>query len=232
MSNYCWEHEIYFKNSEDFQHHIMNDCNQMLTLKNVCTYVTQNGQCCKKNYKTTTALIMHYYREHRLLACTACYKVFCTEADLEDHHHYPSENLRQSKLKIYIIQNESMDINTQLSTGPYKCRYCVKSWPNANARNKHELEQHTAENESEMQTFHLSNPFKRQPEPITEKTNEKAILKSINNSSGNSNIKKNFKLQKSTILVGKSQLTPKHLYKPISVGPGHRGNLKHKHLRH
>lgn len=96
MSNYCWNHDLFFNNHEAYKYHMDNDCAQMLSKKNVCIFLKEGEKCCKESFKTTTALLAHYKEEHNLYACALCYATSDTIEQLEEHSHNESVNLRLS----------------------------------------------------------------------------------------------------------------------------------------
>lgn len=121
MEFYCWDHEITFKNGKHLENHYDNECQQMLTEKNVCTFLLPNGECCRKSFRMTSTLMSHYQSEHSLFACTQCYQTFNNSNDLEAHRHVEGRNLR---------------IN------PYKCSRCPTSWSTEKARRQHDTSAH------------------------------------------------------------------------------------------
>lgn len=91
----CWKHSLVFKGEAEYNKH-KDDCDNLLQ-KNMCIYVEKNGEHCKKTFKETGSLIIHYFVEHKEYACTRCYSTFITEKELEGHHHTENINLRLSK---------------------------------------------------------------------------------------------------------------------------------------
>lgn len=119
---HCWEHNLLYSEETAFELHLKNECQQMLNDKrNVCLYLQNDGKCCQPSFKMTTSLIIHYMREHRLFACTHCYRTFSKEQDLEEHDHTEGINL---------------------CLRPFKCRRCPTSWPNERTRRSHDTASH------------------------------------------------------------------------------------------
>jgi hypothetical protein len=94
---YCWDHEIVFKNAQDYQQHHGVECTTMLDAGPVCTYVRKSGKVCGKSYKHVSSLIYHYRCVHKLYACVHCYAVFERKEQLHTHEHIDGRNLRESK---------------------------------------------------------------------------------------------------------------------------------------
>lgn len=57
----------------------------------------ENGEACRKRYNETGSLIIHYFVEHKLYACSHCCSTYETEDELENHSHQENINLRLSK---------------------------------------------------------------------------------------------------------------------------------------
>lgn len=95
--DYCWYHEIQFESVKNYTEHCEKECKEMLKNSNVCTFVKENGSCCRKKYNHISTLILHYKSEHKKYACAKCYKIFERKDDLEQHEHPQDANYRESK---------------------------------------------------------------------------------------------------------------------------------------
>lgn len=93
-----------------------------------------------------------YFKDHHLYACSACYKTFASEPELEHHHHYESENLRLRK-RLWFAFDITPSNLLFLNQGPYKCHYCVTTWPSEKARNAHEIAGHRSDSDVRDKTI-------------------------------------------------------------------------------
>lgn len=93
----CPDHEATFENEESLLYHLKNHCQDMLKQKNTCTHVQENGKCCRKTFKHTSTLMLHYFKIHDRYACEQCYTTFPTSTELEEHTHAERINVRTSE---------------------------------------------------------------------------------------------------------------------------------------
>lgn len=142
MANHCVDHDIYFNSEEAYNYHKAIDCGPMLMTKNICTFLKEGEKCCKESFNTTTALLTHYKDEHQLYACSICYATAPDIKSLEEHVHNESVNLRLRKC--YKIQKWLIVIINSF-IGPYRCIYCIQSWPTEKARSVHMANGHKLE---------------------------------------------------------------------------------------
>lgn len=83
---YCFQHDVTFSNKELFDGH-MAECMDLLVKKNVCKFIEPGQPMCAVNFKTTSALIFHYFLEHGRYLCNNCTLSFFSMHDLEVHQH-------------------------------------------------------------------------------------------------------------------------------------------------
>lgn len=68
----------------------------MLNKSNICTYLKKNEKCCKTYFKHGSSLVLHYFIEHGLFACTKCYQTFPNKHELDCHNHPHGADYRES----------------------------------------------------------------------------------------------------------------------------------------
>lgn len=86
---------IEYKTKEDLHEHQL-ECKNLL-VPNICLFNIYDGKTCKKVFKETASLIIHYYIEHQQYACATCYATFDSVQKLEEHAHSDELNLRLSE---------------------------------------------------------------------------------------------------------------------------------------
>lgn len=151
VSNMCEKHGIRFEDKNKLELH-KTECEALL-VPNICLYEAPSGETCKKSFKKTGSLIIHYYVEHQQYACAQCYSSYDSSHELEEHAHKESQNLRLSEY--YIMKRKFLLKHFQF-TGPYSCSKCYSSF----ATNHH-------------LRLHISNKHRKRVEKECEKDGKK-----------------------------------------------------------
>lgn len=73
------------------------ECERLKNRNNMCTYVGETGEMCKKIFHHTSGLLYHYKEAHNGYACECCYAIFDDMRGLESHNHDPGANVRKCK---------------------------------------------------------------------------------------------------------------------------------------
>lgn len=80
----------------------MKECERMCSIGNVCHFCENGERMCAQKFNTTTALIIHFWKEHRLLLCSNCDESFVTISELEKHRH-TYERIHDSKIEKILV---------------------------------------------------------------------------------------------------------------------------------
>lgn len=84
--NFCYQHNAQFPNKESYLEH-RKECVLILKTPYKCSFVDDNGQMCKEEYRNSSGLILHTYIIHGEFLCDECGVLNETMYDLESHDH-------------------------------------------------------------------------------------------------------------------------------------------------
>lgn len=84
--NYCYQHDIQFNSDSAYKSHV-EWCDRFLEVRNLCTYIDENGVMCAQEFQQVSSLVVHGLECHGVYLCVHCKKKFTKASDLETHSH-------------------------------------------------------------------------------------------------------------------------------------------------
>lgn len=91
--NYCYQHNIQFDNEMLYDEHKV-DCDDLLSIENLCTQHLVNGAMCGEHFGNTTSLLEHIRQAHYVFVCLECDYQCTDRRQLSYHDHITTLNKR------------------------------------------------------------------------------------------------------------------------------------------